>query len=412
MDARPEPGDDATTQRFQQKRERILDAATRLINRHGVKGMTFVDVAEMVELNTTSVTYYFKRKELLAAAVLDRTIDRLEVLIRDAAARPTPRARMARYVEAHLELHARIELKQARPITVLSDIRALGEPFRSELTARYVSALRKVREFFEPPRSDRDKILRTIRAHILVQNMFWLPGWLPLYSVSDYPRISRRMIEVLEHGIAPAGADWSPQLLQVSAQTETHESEGMPENFARAATCLINEKGYRGASVEQIASELNVTKGSFYHHLEAKDELVLECFRRSHERIWLIQRAAIDAGGSQLDQLAAAIGTLLDVQLCSEFPLLRTTALQVLPSEWRTDMLERSTRLARRFAGMMIDGISEGTVRTIDPLIASQIVMGALNSAYDLRGWVAPLPPGTAIDLYGSTVAHGLFAGS
>ncbi|WP_339743810.1 TetR/AcrR family transcriptional regulator [uncultured Maricaulis sp.] len=412
MDSRQDPGEDATTQRFQQKRERILDAATRLINRHGVKGMTFVDVAELVELNTTSVTYYFKRKELLAAAVLGRTIDRLEGLIRDAGAQATPRTRVARYVEAHLELHARIELKQARPITVLSDIRALGEPFRSELTARYVSAMRKVRDFFEPPRSDRDKILRTIRAHILVQNMFWLPGWLPLYSVSDYPRIARRMIETLEHGIAPDGANWTPRLLQVSPRAQTLETEGMPENFARAATCLINEKGYRGASVEQIASELNVTKGSFYHHLEAKDELVLECFRRSHERIWLVQRAAIEAGGSQLDQLAGSIATLLEVQLCSDFPLLRTTALQVLPSEWRNDMLERSTRLARRFAGMMIDGISDGTVRTIDPLIASQFVMGALNSAYDLRGWIAPLPQETAIGLYSSTVAHGLFADS
>tara|TARA_R110002095_G_scaffold97636_1_gene85717 strand:- start:600 stop:1262 length:663 start_codon:yes stop_codon:yes gene_type:complete len=220
------------------------------------------------------------------------------------------------------------------------------------------------------------------------------------------------MIEVLEHGITPSGARWSPQLLQVSPQAQTLESEGMPENFARAATSLINEKGYRGASVEQIASELNVTKGSFYHHLEAKDELVLECFRRSHERIWLVQHAAMAADGNQLDRLASAIATLLDVQLCSDFPLLRTTALQVLPSEWRTDMLERSTRLARRFAGMMIDGITEGTVRTIDPLIASQVVMGALNSAYDLRGWVAPLPQETAIELYSSTVAHGLFADS
>tara|TARA_R110000868_G_scaffold142374_6_gene359648 strand:- start:14335 stop:15591 length:1257 start_codon:yes stop_codon:yes gene_type:complete len=410
MDARPDQGEDATTQRFQQKRDRILDAAAQLINRHGVKGMTFVDVAELVGLNTTSVTYYFKRKELLAAAVLDRSIDRLEELIRDAAAQPTPRARVARYVQAHFELHARIQLNRERPYTVLSDIRALGEPFRTDLTARYVGALRAVREFFAPPLTARDKVLRTIRAHVLVQNMFWLPGWLALYSVDDYPRLSRRMIEIFEHGITPAAAAWTPQLLPVKTPSRTAEAEGMPENFARAATCLINEKGYRGASVEQIASELNVTKGSFYHHLEAKDELVLECFRRSHERIELVQRAAIDANGSQRDRLASAIATLLDVQLCSDFPLLRTTALQVLPSEWRTDMLERSTRLARRFAGMMIDGISEGSIRALDPLIASQVVMGTLNAAYDLRGWISTLPDPTAISLYGSTVAHGLLA--
>lgn len=408
MDATRYRGGDANTQRFQEKRERILDAAARLINRHGVKGMTFVDVAQLVELNTTSVTYYFKRKELLAAAVLGRSIDRLEDLIRDAAAQPTPRARVARYIEAHFESLASIVRNEARPVTVLSDIRALGEPYRAELTARYVDAFRKVREFFAPPLNTQDKVLRTIRAHILVQNMFWLPGWLSLYSVHDYPRIGRRLIEIFEHGISPDGALWTQTLLNIEPPAQ--EAEGMPENFARAATSLINEKGYRGASVEQIASVLNVTKGSFYHHLEAKDELVLECFRRSHERIWTVQRAAIESAGNQRDRLAAAITTLLEVQLFSDFPLLRTTALQALPRDWRNDMLDRSTRLARRFAGMMIDGISEGSIRTIDPLIASQVVMGALNAAYDLRDWIAPLPPQAAIGLYGATVAHGLFA--
>ena len=55
--------------------------------------------------------------------------------------------------------------------------------------------------------------------------------------------------------------------------------------FLLAATRLINELGYRGASVQRIASELNVTKGSFYHHLDAKDDLVAACYRRSFDRI-------------------------------------------------------------------------------------------------------------------------------
>ena len=104
------------------------------------------------------------------------------------------------------------------------------------------------------------------------------------------------------------------------------------------------------------------------------------------------------------------MATLLDVQLFSEFPLLRTTALQALPNELRDDVLDRSNRMARRFAGMMIDGITGGSVKRIDPLIASQAVMGALNSAYDLRGWIQPVDPAAAIAYYASTLAFGLFA--
>ena len=400
----------AKTRRFEQKREMILDAAATLINRHGVRGMTFVDVAQLVDLNTTSITYYFKRKELLAAAVLERSLERIEALVAESAAKPTPQARVSHYIRENFALQARINADEERPIAILSDIRALNEPYNTDLTQRYISVFRKLRTFFDVPRTAEEKILATIRAHVLVQNMFWLPAWLTQYSTGDYDRVSHRLIEIFENGIAPEKARWHPDLLEIDEAELKVGIEGMPGNFARAATFLINERGYRGASVEQIASELNVTKGSFYHHLEAKDELVLECFRRSYGRVSLVQRAATNAGGDHWQQLCSSIATLLNVQMFSEFPLLRTTALQALPNELRDDVLDRSNRMARRFAGMMIDGITEGSVKAIDPLVASQMLMGTLNSAYDLRDWIQGVSPQTAFAYYGSTIAYGLFA--
>ncbi|WP_300541816.1 TetR/AcrR family transcriptional regulator [Maricaulis sp.] len=410
MNATPKAMDSAKTRRFQQKREMILDAAATLINRHGVRGMTFVDVAQLVDLNTTSITYYFKRKELLAAAVLERSLERIEALIEEAGRGRTPQERIERYIRLTFDLQASINSDDERPIAVLSDIRALNEPYNSDLTARYVQVFRKLRTFFDAPRNEDEKVLGTIRAHVLVQNMFWLPAWITQYSAGDYPRVCGRMIELFETGFAPKGAAWTPKLLPIDESSLKVGIEGMPGNFARAATFLINERGYRGASVEQIASELNVTKGSFYHHLEAKDELVLECFRRAYGRVSLVQRAATKAGGNQWQQVCSSIATLLNVQLYSEFPLLRTTALQALPTELRDDVIERSNRMARRFAGMMIDGITEGSIKAIDPLIASQALMGALNSAYDLRNWIQRVPPEKAFAFYGSTLAYGLFA--
>jgi len=411
MNETPNSSESAKTRRFRQKREMILDAAAVLINRHGVRGMTFVDVAQLVDLNTTSITYYFKRKELLAAAVLERSLERLDALIEDAGKGRTPQERISRYIRANFDLQAAIRADGERPVAVLSDIRALNEPYNTELTQRYVQVFRKLRTFFDPPRNDDEKILGTIRAHVLVQNMFWLPAWISQYSVGDYERVCHRIIELFETGIAPTGgADWSPRLLPIDESSLRVGIEGMPGNFARAATFLVNERGYRGASVEQIASELNVTKGSFYHHLEAKDELVLECFRRSYGRVSLVQRAATKAGGSHWQQVCSSVATLLDVQLYSEFPLVRTTALQALPNEMRNDVIESSNRMARRFAGMMIDGITEGSVKAVDPLIASQSLMGALNSAYDLRSWIQRVPREKAFAFYGSTLAYGLFA--
>lgn len=398
----------AATPRFQEKRERILDAASVLMNQHGVKGMTFVDVAQQVGLNTTSITYYFKRREHLAAAVLERSLDRMEQMVRAAGAEPDPRARVAAFVDASFAMQAGIRQGAERPVAVLSDLPALAEPLRGELNARYVEIIRMLREFFDAS-GPRGKALAMARAHVLIQTLFWMPAWLTRYSIGDFERVRPRLMELFDRGIAPQGAAPALEPLQIDENQVRAGIAGMPDNFMRAATGLINERGYRGASVEQIASELNVTKGSFYHHLEAKDDLVLECFRRSYGRVSLAQRAAANAGGDHWTQLTRSIATLLHVQFFSDFPLLRTTALQALPEELRADVLDRSNRMARRFAGMMIDAITEGSVRAVDPLIAAQVVMGAINAAYDLKKWASGLEPGEAVALYASTMAHGLF---
>ena len=57
-----------STARYNKKKEAIIAAAVGILNRRGVRGMTLADVAASVDLITTSVTYYFRKKEDLAVA--------------------------------------------------------------------------------------------------------------------------------------------------------------------------------------------------------------------------------------------------------------------------------------------------------------------------------------------------------
>jgi len=397
----------AGTDRYQQMRERIVDAASALINQNGVKGMTLADVGEMVDLNTTSVTYYFKRKELLAAAAIEQSLGRMEDMVAEAGAAGNPKARVAAFVTLQFDLRTRIRRKQDRALTVLSDMRALEDPLRSELSERYRAIFRGIRDFFGPVATGAEKALRTARAHVLVENMFWLPIWLGRYSTHDFDRVRGRLLELFDDGLAPANASWAPRPLAID-EGEVGGDAGH-EAFLHAATRLINERGYRGASVERIASELNVTKGSFYHHLVAKDHLVLDCFERSNSRVAIAQRAADEVGGSHWQRLSSTIAALLDVQFRGDFPLLRTAALQAVPGELRGGVIEGSNRIARRFAGTTIDGITEGSIRPIDPLVASQLLVATLNAAFELRKWAGVQEPAEAVRLYASTLTHGLF---
>ncbi len=402
-----------STHRFQEKRDRILDAATQLINQHGVKGMTFVKVAELVELNTTSVTYYFKRKEQLAAAVLERTLSTLEALIDAASQASTPHDRVRRFIQLHFELRAQIRLEQTSPLASLTDLRTLDEAYRAPLFARFYQLFDSVEGFFPKPGNKRQKFLLTSRAHILLDTMLWLPIWSLPYSISDFPRVQQQLFELFERGLLTDTSQreqaWQPQPLS-QEHIEVHSrQDGIPDPFLRTATRLINELGYRGASVERISAELNVTKGSFYHHLPTKDDLVRECFRHSYHRITLIQRAATALSGSHWDKLCSALASLLEIQLNSEFPLLRSTAWQPLPSQLRTDIQLRADRYSQRFASLLIDAISDGSIRPSDPLISAQVIIYMLNAAYDLRHHIEDIGSEKAIELYVSVLTQGLF---
>jgi hypothetical protein len=43
-------------------------------------------------------------------------------------------------------------------------------------------------------------------------------------------------------------------------------------------------------------------------------------------------------------------------------------------------------------------------------MIASQVIIATLNSAFDLRGWAARLPRAEAIAIYASVLTRGMFA--
>ena len=400
-------GAETGTRRFREKREAILAAAAVAINEASAKGMTFADVARRVGLNTTSGTYYFKRKEDLAAACFEQTLGRLHATLDAAMEEPSPEARVARYISINFARLARVRAGAEEAVATLSDLRATEEPARGRLLAGWREVFRKTRALWGEGGGRLASDIRGARAHHLLENTFWLPVWLPRYDLDQYPRLEARLIDLLRRGLACRDALWEPELLPVASQ----RAEPGRSAFLLAATRLINELGYRGASVQRIAGELNVTKGSFYHHLDAKDELVLACFQRSADTIAEAQREADASGGSHWQRLSSTVATLLDLQFSEAGPLLRTTAMSGLPPDQRHAIVDQFNRIARRYAGTISDGIAEGSIRAVDPLVASQCLMALQNAAFDMRNWAASMPRERAVAIYAATLAFGMFDG-
>jgi AcrR family transcriptional regulator len=398
------------TDRFERKREAILDAATELLNSRGVKGLTLGVAAAAVDLSTTSVTYYFKRKDDLAAACMQRGICALFEIVQVALAEQTPQARLHTLLDLYLERVRRAALGVAPPLPALSDLRALNMPQRGEVATAYMKMFRRLRQLFDAPElAWLSRGRRTARTQMLLEQLFWAASWLPKYDPEDYGRVRERMYDILVGGLAAKSSVWGPLPIPAGNLAPRGRQEMGRETFLLAATRLINARGYRGASVDKISAELNVTKGSFYHHNDAKDDLVVACFDRTFDVMTRIQRLAMTLPGDQWTRLTSAAAALAEYQLSEHGPLLRTSALAALPEPIRLEMVKQSDRVSDRFASMISDGIADGSIRAVDPFLAAQMLNANLNAGAELGVWVPDVKPKAAPAVYARPLLMGIF---
>ncbi|HEY2481953.1 MAG TPA: TetR family transcriptional regulator [Caulobacteraceae bacterium] len=394
--------------KFEARREEIIGVATGILNRRGVRSMTLAEVAAACGMATTGIAYYFGRKEDLAAACFVAGLDRLEAMVQTAADVPTAGERVRRFLVGYFEHKARVVRGREREIPILSDIRTLSEPIHTEVSDRYAAFFQSFRELLRAPdlrwlRGD----AAWARTHLILEHIYWLNVWLPWFEVEDYPRLCERVLDLLFNGLA---AEFRPDPTPLEIGTRRARGGAPPDAFLIAATREVNIHGFKGASVDRISASLKRTKGAFYHHNSSKDELLVAGFERTFDILREGQSAAMRAGGDALEQLRLAVVTLLAFQLSPRGPLMRTSALQSLPTVTRHAMIERSNRVTARFAGMIADGVAQGVMRRIDPLIAAQMITASINAIADLRLGPERGHAREHIGRYMTPILYGLFA--
>ncbi|MBP6901440.1 MAG: TetR/AcrR family transcriptional regulator [Burkholderiaceae bacterium] len=416
------PPADGGTARFQRRREAILDGAARLFNQQGLRGGTLADVARSVGLATNSITYYYRRKEDLAWACLQRSMQALGADARAAAATPGGlAARLHALCGQHLARLAAIAEGRHPELVQFTDVLSVGPPHDAAVRAAYTALFRQLRTVLEPVSGSADPPLPrdalNARAHLLLSTLSWARVWLQRYEPGDHGLLASRLADLLLTGVAAASAAplaAAAQPGQTQTLTLPAEAIGAADDtgvaYLRAASRLVNEQGYHGASVDRIAAELQLTKGSFYHHHGTKEALIAAGFNRTFAVVRAAQSMALAAPGSGLQRLALVCRTLLDFQLGAQGPLLRLTAWNALPEALRLDAQRTMDRLGERFASFVIAGMADGSMRVVDPSVTAQVLNGMLNAAAEMERWVPGLHAGNAFELYAMPLFTGFLS--
>jgi AcrR family transcriptional regulator len=164
----------------------------------------------------------------------------------------------------------------------------------------------------------------------------------------------------------------------------------------KSAAKAFRKLGYHGATVEEIASALQMKKGNLYYYFRNKEEILFACHQYSLDRLTQLfdeVQATAAAPGDKLRQLIVAfVHTILD-DLHGTALFLDLEALT--PAHLRT-VIARRDRFEHGVREIVREGIAAGIFGEGDPKLLAFAMFGAVNW---IPRWFNPNGPATSHEI-------------
>jgi AcrR family transcriptional regulator len=155
------------------------------------------------------------------------------------------------------------------------------------------------------------------------------------------------------------------------------------ETLTNVAVRVFAERGYDGASMDDVARAAGITKASIYHHVTGKEALLGRGLRRALDAL----SAILEEPGSNRGSAGARLEHLVRRVAEVTFDLL--PELSVLfrirgNSPTELEALAHRRRFDRTVASLVRQAQNEGSVRSdIDPGVATRLIFGMSNSTVE-----------------------------
>jgi len=164
------------------------------------------------------------------------------------------------------------------------------------------------------------------------------------------------------------------------APTQQLSTIDSKEAVLDAAQRLINQYGYAGFSMRDLALQSGLAKATLYHHFEDKREIFLQVLQRDLKTVHAQLVDAASIPGDLETRLRNVTRTFFD--LASERGMvLLSTLRQAAGLEREFCMLMREYRdeLHRPIVELFTEAIADGTIRPIDTELATLSFFGILQ---------------------------------
>jgi AcrR family transcriptional regulator len=217
--------------------------------------------------------------------------------------------------------------------------------------------------------------------------------------------------EVVHSAGVPNAGITVPEQVTVIAADRAPRRRGRPgydlEAVLRVAVEVFNERGYDGASMEDLSRRLGIAKSGIYHHVSGKEELLRLALDRALDGLAeAADRArALDAPAiGRLEMLVRDAVSVLQARLPYVTLLLRVRG----NTEVERAALARRRAFDAFVASLVQEAERDGDIRAdIDPKLTARLLFGTVNSIVE---WYRPAPAPADSALASSALADAVCA--
>lgn len=157
--------------------------------------------------------------------------------------------------------------------------------------------------------------------------------------------------------------------------------DAVRDRIIAATVTLIGEDGWAALSIAAVASRAGVATGTVYRHVDDKDQLCVEAFRRAAGREFEVVRTASEAADvTAPERVEAGLRAFASRALAA--PRL-ARALLTEPASPSVEEERARHRAAHRhvFTEVLRAGIAEGSLDDHDADIVAAVLVGAMGEA-------------------------------
>lgn len=175
------------------------------------------------------------------------------------------------------------------------------------------------------------------------------------------------------------------------------------DGILETAAALYNEHGVAGVSLGDVAKAHGVGRASLYHYVADREDLVFQCFLRSCEA----ETERLDQAAESRNPLDQVMRYLIDSLAPDAARHAVITDVAVLSSEAREIIRKARRRNTERLAGMIGQGIEQGSIRPCDEQILARVLPAMVSFSLVARRWLDPKLGPVAPEAVADFVAYG-----